>query len=475
MSPKTLIDLFIEFEYVNKMFELKMDNTYIWHYIRFDVYYELLKIYGISDELLNTSKKNAFNGIRWKELIRKYTICCQFLVRHRDILIIPHERKYRDGDKYYKCIFTNLLDIMLSNSHYILDNKSVENVYALQKSHNVIYCDIENFKELKKLNYSNKLINKMEMEKFLIKPIERYFNISIDLETKKRTINKINYILNNKKYFYEYYNYMLNKISPKIILMVVSYSFDRMVLCEVAKKKKIPVIELQHGEVGTIHVAYNFYKKMRLSSFPDYFFSFGQYEKENVRFPISRDKIIPVGYPELEKYCSTYNKKKRNKKVILFISQGLESIAKYANIVAEKLDSQKYQVVFQLHPKEYYDWNKKIGRFLKCSNIKVIGSFEHTIHESLSNADWVIGNYSSVLYEALMFDVKVCILKTGLYVEVEHLYKNGYALLIESPEQLIDEIEKNCFEPNRKINIFETNSLKKMQTNINKIIKKYKS
>lgn len=107
------------------------------------------------------------------------------------------------------------------------------------------------------------------------------------------------------------------------------------------------------------------------------------------------------------------------------------------------------------------------------SNIEVIGNFEHTIHESLGRADWVIGNYSTVLYEAQMFDVKVVVLKYGLYTIVEELYKYGCALLVDSPEQLVSEIEMDNFSPNKDISIFERNSLHNMQININRIIKEH--
>ena len=99
------------------------------------------------------------------------------------------------------------------------------------------------------------------------------------------------------------------------------------------------------------------------------------------------------------------------------------------------------------------------------------GSFEHIIHESLGMADWVIGNYSTVLYEAQMFDVKVVVLKYGLYTIVEELYQLGCALLVDSPEQLVSEIEKDTFSPNREVSIFQRNSLNNIQININKIIK----
>ena len=145
-------------------------------------------------------------------------------------------------------------------------------------------------------------------------------------------------------------------------------------------------------------------------------------------------------------------------------------IAQFANAVAQGVDASKYEVIFQLHPFEYSSWEKTIGKYLTHPNIKVIGSFNHTIYESLAQADWVVGNYSTVLSEAQMFNVKVAILKFDMYKVSSYLYKNGYAILVDSPEKLLKEIEEDTFQPNREVSLFEKNSLEKMQQSIDKII-----
>ncbi len=471
MKPEELIELFLKFENDHKMFKLKMKNVYIWHYIRFNVFYEISNIYGTAKALTEITIKKRAGNLKWENFLKKVFSCNQFLAQPRDVLIIPHERKFYDTKGYYKCIYTDLLDKFITNSHYILDKKSMEGEYAAQKSKNILYFDLETFKQVKGLNYKYISVTKAEMNELLFEPIEQYFNININWELRNKVSNLLNYYLNKRKYLIKYYNYMLHKIKPKIIIMVVSYSFDRMILCEIAKKRKIPVVELQHGMIGPMHIAYNFYRKMKLPSFPDYLFTFGQFEKNKARFPIAEDRIVSVGYPELEKNSRLYKKKKNTKKVILFISQGEEKIAKYTEIVAQNLDSQRYHIIFQLHPKEYFDWRRKLGKYLNYPNIEIIGDYKHTVHESLAQADWVIGNFSTVLYEAQMYDAKVAVLKFGLYSNMKYLYDYEKALLIESPEQLLNEIENNTFEPNKKVKVFEIDSLEKMQNNINKIIK----
>ena len=97
-----------------------------------------------------------------------------------------------------------------------------------------------------------------------------------------------------------YYLKLLDKVKPKIIIEVVSYSFNNLLINEVAKKYKIPTIELQHGTIGRYHIAYNFKKQIYLPTFPDYIFLFGEYWKNNTRFPISNGKLKVTGFPYFE-------------------------------------------------------------------------------------------------------------------------------------------------------------------------------
>lgn len=251
-----------------------------------------------------------------------------------------------------------------------------------------------------------------------------------------------------------------------------------MILCEVAKKRKIPTVELQHGRIDNMHIAYNFYKKINLPGFPDYIFTFGQMEKKSVRFPIDEENIILVGYPELEKnfnlYCKKNMEKEKKKKIILFISPGGDAVvAQYAYHIAQQLDENKYHIIFKLHPQEYYNWKLSMGVYLNHPNIEVVGDYEQTIYSFISKADWIIGNFSTALFEAQMFDAKMAIIKEGSYHVSKILYDNGCALLVDSPEKLAKEIEQDLFEPNKEINFFEKSSLEKMQRNIDNIITKH--
>lgn len=475
MNMEKFTDSFLQFEYEYGMFQFKMGEIKIWHLIRFQLYYHLAEQFGLGKTLLDVVPMNKGTVQQtWRDIIREKVVCNQFRARKRDVLIFPSTGKYKDNDGYYRCKYTDLLDKAMKRSHYLLDGKSDEGVYVRQRSKNILYSDLKIFKKIYEIKNDYGSISKLELNEKIVTPIEEYYKIKIDVRFKQKWLSMINTILRIRGYFINYYNYMLNRIKPKIIIITCAYDWDKMFLCEVAKKKNIPVVELEHGAIGRLHISYNFLKKMNLPNFPDYIFTFGQLEKVRPRFPIDDNRVIPVGFPELEdcyiKCSKNHLNVKKNRKQILFVSQGIVELAQYADAVAGILDSKKYRIIYKLHPKEYGNWKDIYKGYLKNPNIEVCGDYKKTMHSFLAESDWVIGSYSTSLYEATMFDVKIALIKTTMLDDMKDLYSNGYALLVESPQQLAQEIIEDTFNMSSGISIFEKNSIRNMLKWIDKII-----
>lgn len=470
MQLDEFMDRFLKFEEIHKMFRIKINHVNVWQYFRIAAYGDLLVALGLDSSVAVAHRTNVRDdGYALEFFWKRYVSCNQFLTQHRDVLIVSGDRKYKDGSRYYKDQHANMLDRHLLLSHYLLDVETAEG-YKLQKSRNVLYCDIEAFRRLKGISCLGGTASKSEILEKIIAPMEACFEIKIAEGMRKRWIDIINEYIATRNLYINYYKYMLRRITPKIVLMVNGYATDRMFLCEVAHQMRIPVVELQHGLINNLHIAYNFYEGLHLKSFPDYVFTFGKYEKEVVKWPIQRSHVIPVGHPELENYCEACEKKENKKKMILFISQATEEIAKFAGAVAEKLSADRYRIVFQLHSHEYHNWKRTTGKYLRHPNIRVVGSYAHMPYEELPQADWVVGCASTMLSEAQMFEAKVAILKIDQYEVMEFLYKSGSAVLVESPEQLIREIEEDTFRPSRREDLFEKNGVENMRKAIDMII-----
>lgn len=470
MNLEVLTDMFLRFEYEKNMFEKKIGAIYFWKYSRFMIMLDLYKYFGLPSVSLDCRYRKEHKYSFWERMCiyaRKNT----GLWRKRDILIIPHSRKYEWKDGTARCIYTDAIDHNLNRSHYILDGKCVEGYYKKQRSKAVIYEDMD--VQFPNVQEQGVTCTKSVFEKEVLTPIEQYFQIKITMEDKKRWISAINAFLNRRPKYENYYKHVLDIICPKVIILTVGYSFNRMILCEVAHQRKIPIIEVQHGGITKDDVAYNYYYSYKNIAFPDYIFCYGELEKEQVRFPISKENVIPVGFPELERMSNGKGKKDNKSKIkIMFVSQLDPVMSEYAKALDAMLEPEKYEVIFKLHPKEYDDWRQRYGDIFQGTNIKVAGAFNETIYDYLNEVDFVVGIYSTVLWEATMFDVKIMVLKESLYEAMKDLYEDGYAVLVESPSELVSMIKDNKCNLEKKENnkFFKRNSVENMIREIDRII-----
>ncbi len=107
----------------------------------------------------------------------------------------------------------------------------------------------------------------------------------------------INYrnILERFEKRYQMYVFLLGRYHPRAVFLVSYY--DEISRVKAAKDLGIPVIEIQHGSIGTGHEAYNVFTDLDRSYFPDYMLVFGEKDKElfsNNLF-IDSEKVYPVG------------------------------------------------------------------------------------------------------------------------------------------------------------------------------------
>lgn len=68
------INIFLKFEEQNEMFQTKTNNVFIWHYLRYDVYQDLLELKGYRTSVhKNVQKKKYDNSLRF--IMKKYIFC----------------------------------------------------------------------------------------------------------------------------------------------------------------------------------------------------------------------------------------------------------------------------------------------------------------------------------------------------------------------------------------------------------------
>ena len=472
-----LIDKFIKFEYEEDLFNKGIQGVKFWHYIRFSIYEEILKqknYLGQAHSGLNDKKFITKVWYKLKQIPNFILKNPLYGLKQRNILVLNCARRIRNG-RDYNDIYTDDILKNVNRTYYVLEEPYLEKHFKPIRTENIRYLDYIHFivsvkiKFFKFINtkYGNLCETDINELYLLLNNINNIFNVNID---NNRVFKEIKNLILVYKLSKKYYEKILDRIKPKVIIEECSYGFSRLLINEIAKIMAIPTIELQHGVMGKYHIAYNFYSKKKLETFPDYIFLFGEYWKKNTRFPLESDRLIVTGFPYFEKKTMKVRQicKNNKKNIFLFVSDISKELSQMAIKLDNLIDHKKYKIIYKLHPKEYDRWEKKY-QWLKYSNIEVIDNDDKDIYYYFSISTFQIGVSSTAIFEGLGFNLKTFIYKKSCYEYTEYLYKNNFAQLVSSAEEVIKHLNNNQKVLEDKNIFWKSNSLKNIINNINNI------
>lgn len=463
-----LLYTFNTFEKENSLFEIEIDGIFIWDYLRVDVFNS---IQTINDKLNYTKKSLKQAPFKSVILVLKQIFFILFnfgrmkFKEEKDILVIGHPRRQKRKNVYID-IYT---DIILKEIRKQYSFVSLELPFNL--SHfKPVDCEELRYLDILELGQSfSPFFRKYELKKkdiILIDNIEykikKEFGCSVNLN------DKIAKAISKYRYSYSKINRIVNSINPKIIIVVDGYNFIKKIFIEVASEKKIPTIELQHGIIGDGHISYNFPENIKPTSFPDYFFSWGQYWHHTTRFP-ENTKVFNSGFPlmEYEKNYNVLSYSSKYEKNILVSSQwkiGFELLS-FINKIALKMPN--YSFKFKLHPLEYNSLNQYKNK-ANAPNIQFLVS-DKSIYTLFKECRFHIGAYSTTLVEGLAFNLKTFIVPLKGYLRYSELIDKGYFTVLED----FNNIEYKFNQSKVKIDnsyIWEDNALIKSIKQLEEII-----
>jgi len=217
-------------------------------------------------------------------------------------------------------------------------------------------------------------------------------------------------------------------------------------------------------------MGYSFPHKKIKHTFPDYFFSFGEYWKQEAQFPIEKKNIYNIGYPYLEESLKCHDKNKTD--TLVFISEGPigEKLSKFAMRFKNNAPN-NIQIIYKLHPGEYDRWRKAYP-WLVGSDIEVLDSDIPSLYAILAQSKWIVGVSSTAIYEGLAFGCQTYLVNLPGVEYMDKLICSGYATLIEAPEEIKltynknKLLELNYFFKNNSIHNFKTIIQEKFQLDL---------
>ena len=444
---------FLKMEKELCLFDLSVGGAPVWEYLRFPLYRELLERSNLhmKAHTIRTGKLDQLKMIPmlvWNSLFKNAAFGGR-----KELLVFSHPRKKLIG-KEYSDIYTDfLLDELPSLQ--VIEGSFYEGKHLTPpRNKEVKYLDfleIAGMLHRKSLSTTEQIVMEVSLEK-LRSRMETDFNLDIPV------LKRVESILKARSKYWWIMNKVLDVYQPKLVLEVCHYGMEMLVLNEVCKKRGIPTVELQHGTMGSGHLAYSFPKHcVDLKTFPDHLLLFGRYWQDCTSLPISPENISIIGYPFLSAECKThlsngggaFSVNELNlgplSTRVLFISQGTigKDLSRFAVDFAVKPEARDCQVFYKLHPGEYARWRKEYPWLAKCQRITILDDDATPLYKRFRRMDILIGVYSTAVYEWLCFGRKTFIVKLPGYEAMKDLEKNKVVTMVSTADELIKKLDLN--------------------------------
>lgn len=427
------------------LFELRVDGIPIWERIRFDIYREARELLGKgkAHTEIDFDVNDHFNaaGLFIRNIFHKNP----FLSQKGEIIFFGHGRRKMEKDGYWKDIYCDPIHEALSmnsvhlEKDYLLSHKTPTNTEQIRYIDLIVYGGTIQ----RKLGIYRNVLTEDDID--MLNKIESKINRFLDLDV--TFTQRVRRMLTNRRCRKWMYEILVDKIQPSLAIVVVSYGPEKETFIEVCKSREIPVVELQHGTIHDKHMGYSYPLNKDKNTFPDYLLTWGKHWGENTELPISDDRIIPVGFPYLERSVKEY-KDADTERQIIFISQGTigEQLSKFAVHVSEH-SGIDYDIIYKLHPGEYDRWQEEYP-WLMNANLEIFGESAPPLYQLFAKSSVQVGVNSTALYEGLCFD-----LDTYLYncqeteVPKPLVYKGG-AKSVSTADQLAQSLRQETSTPN---------------------------
>lgn len=243
---------------------------------------------------------------------------------------------------------------------------------------------------------------------------------------------------------YFYYKFWIRLLNPQRVLLVYRESYFGLIAA--CKRYHIPVAEFQHGITLDNTVSFTGEYDSRID--PDYFLTFGNYWKGR-HFGMVEERTFCIGWAYGKYMAAIAKTEQNNEDAILVISS--PEISDYILDAVELLHKWNPSVKFhiRLHPCETYN-EMQAERLSKIPQAEVVDNSNDSA-KVLPQYNYVIGENSSVLYEALSLGCKVGLLNIcGLRPPIDKIGIASSFSIIDNADDFIRFVNQNIYNTTRE-------------------------
>lgn len=450
MESENANKLILRLDNHNEILSFKFRNGFgVWPQIRYTIYKELLndQIYEIDKKATSYLKKlfSLYDSMKY-----------HFVVFSKNLLKVKGQYDCLIFNSSVSC-FKNNNGSWLSKINFFfssIDHLKILNIFQSNRGKYLInYSEPYAYHEaiyLKSILQA-KLIKKTPLDDYrTIADFITFLKVEVGENLSSQFYDQLkNELFNFVKihyYLVDNFNKLLSKANPKFIVVEDGNygGGDKTTLIWCANKLGIKTIEVQHG-VFDLAFKYgdNLVGNKDFSLFKtSLLFTMGKYW---TNYSNISSKVYELGYPYLEEIIGNYTFKTDNS--ILFISQGLVTFP-LKEIAIELAQKSNYKIIYRLHPNEHvsdYADFKKLN--IEVSNIE-------DLFELITKCKGVVGSYSTVLFEALLFGKKIFVHRNKF--SDEYIPEN-LGIRFGSAADLINSLETDSVFLSEKNNFWSLN------------------
>ncbi len=385
-SVSDITKFMLEEEETLNLFGLKEDDTYIWPLLRVRVMTMIETKLGLITTPHDAQRK-------WNRLERyskglRYDMAA--FKRHKgNVVIIEHPRKVNvDGEEID--IYTHELQKQFPKA-IVVNRLETNNLNHKNKGLIVLQESVFD-KYDKKMEERIAVTSSFYEFDILSKAIAAQFEIEIDVNALYKDAYK--HFVRGEERMMRF----LKKNKVEQVILVVAYAnYDVVSAC---KKCGVKVVECQHGIIDSHHLGYHYPNGCPKECFVDELWLFAPYWRLNAALPLDDDHLKYIGFAYFHSESKKYSVE-RKEHVVTVLSQGTSGAAMLEQVLDLARAFPMLEINYKLHPGEFQNVEERYPALKDApANVHVYKS-EKPLYELLKESKYVVGAYSTAIYEGL--------------------------------------------------------------------------
>lgn len=420
------------------LYELDIRDVPVWDLIRGQALQSILRKKGLIPEpqvTHDTSIRQQIGSVG--RAMSSFLTNNPLLAGDADRLYWGHERRKRMDDGHWWDIYTDPIHQHERVPFVHLEGPGIDGHRTPARTVEVYHLDFLYIMWRLTRSIPFLCVSLTDAEQAQIREVERrleqIFDVPVDL------VRMVEVQLTRRLIARPIFRWILNRVAPDVTVITVGDSKKNFI--EVCQEMEVPVVELQHGAGLPTYPDRALSGVRPMGTFPDYYFVFGEFWRDNGEYPVPSERVVPVGYPHLEQQWEKFADTTPTD-AILFVSQPSigQDLSRFAVEYAE--DDHDHDVIFKLHPASRVEWRTEYP-WLVDAPLTVMAGDDPSLHELLSSSSVLVGVYSTVIYEGIMFDLDTYLIDLPGVSQMEHLVTDGAAQIVQSPQELREHIQSS--------------------------------